>query len=134
MRTRAAQIVKDPGELPFAVDDHLADRQVERKRRAVPAQSGHLAADADDLLHAGREIAREIGVVLLVIRRRHQHVDVLADDVALGVPEQPLGRRIERFDAAVRVDDDDAVDRRLDDRPPARLAGAELLLELYARG
>ena len=82
----------------------------------------------------GREIAGEIGVVLFVIRRRHQHVDVLADHVALGVPEQPLGRRVEGFDAAVRIDDDDAVHGRFDDRPPARLAGAKPLFELHARG
>ena len=49
--------------------------------------------------------------------------------VGFGVAEQPLGRRVERFDAPVRVDDDDAVDGGFDDRAPARLAGAQLLFE-----
>ena len=119
--------------LRLAAEHHLADRQVQRKRRAVLAAPGHLAADADDLLDAGREIAREVAVVLLVIRRRHQHVDVAPEHFGLAVAEQPLGGRIERFDAAVRVDDDDAVDGRFDDRTPARLARAQLLLELHAR-
>ena len=56
-----------------------------------------------------RQVAREILVVLLVIRRRHQHVDVLANDVVFGIAKQPLGRRIERLHAAVLIDDDDAV-------------------------
>ena len=110
----------------FAANRHLSHRQMQRKRGAVPPQAGDLAARADDLLHAGREIPCEIGVVFLVIRRRHQHVDVPADHFALLVAEQPFGRRVERFDAAVRVDDDDAVDGGVDDRPPARLAGPQL--------
>ena len=45
----ARQIVKDPGEVLFAVDLELADREVQRKVLAVAALTGHGAADADDL-------------------------------------------------------------------------------------
>ena len=82
-----------PVNLPFAVHRHFADRQMQRKRRPVLAQARDLAPDADDLLHAGREIAREVGVVLFVIGRRHQHVDVPADNLPLAVSEQPFSRR-----------------------------------------
>ena len=54
------------------------------------------------------------------------------DHLALAVAEQPLGGRVERLDAPARVDDDDAVDGRVDDRAPARLAGTELVFELHA--
>ena len=49
-----------------------------------------------------------------------------------GVAKQSLRGRIERLDAAVRVDDDDAVDRGVDDRSPPRFAGAELPFEVNA--
>jgi hypothetical protein len=113
-------------------DRHLADRQMQREGRAVAAAPGHFAADADNLLHAGGVVARQVRVVLLAIRRRHQHGDVLSDDIAFRVAEQPLGRGIERLDAAVRVDDDDRVNGRLDDRPPPRLARAQPFFELDA--
>src|ERR1019366_7776984 len=43
--------------------------------------------------------------------------------------EQAFGGGIERFDAAMRIDDDDAIDHRVDDRPRSRLAGTQLFVE-----
>ena len=100
--------------------------------RAVPAQAGDLPPGPDDLLHSRREMPREIGVVLFVIGRRHEHVDVAADHLTLLVAEQAFGRRVERLDSAVRVDDDDAIHGRVDDRPPPRLAGPQLVVEPHA--
>ena len=67
-----AQVVEDPGETALAVDVHFADRQVQGKRRPVSAQPGDLATEADDLPGAGGEITRQVRVVLLPVRRRHQ--------------------------------------------------------------
>src|SRR5262245_28151936 len=124
-----AEIVKDAGELSRAANRELADGEMQGKRRAVLAHPRDLATDSDNLGPACCEIPREIGVVLLAVRRRHQHVDVVAEDVGLCVPEQPLGGRIEPLDAAVFVDHDDAVDRGVDDCPPSRLARLESLVE-----
>ena len=44
-----AQVVEDAGELALAADRDLADRQVQRKRRAVLAQTRDLAPYPDDL-------------------------------------------------------------------------------------
>ena len=98
-----------------------------------------LAADADDLGLAGREIAREVAVVLLVIGRRHQHADIAADDLVCGIAEQPLGAGVERLDAAAGVDHDDAVDGRIDDRQQPRIqflefGGAGVYLRLQVIG
>lgn len=82
------------------------------KRRAVFSQANDFPADADDLLFAGCEVMAESAVVLLAIGSGHQHADVEADDLDGLVPEQPLGRWIERLNPPVFVDDDDAVDRR----------------------
>ena len=127
-----AEIVKDSGELPFAFDRDLADRQMQREGRAVLAASLHFPSDADDLGAAGRQIPRQIGVVLLLVRRRHEHVDVVTEHFCRRVAEQPLRRRIERLDAAVRVDDDDTVDSGVDDRPPPSFTGAQLPFESNA--
>ena len=121
-----AEIVKHPRELALAANRHLADGQMERERRPVATPPGDLAADPDDLGVAGGEVRGEIAVVLLVIRRRHQHADVAADHLRAGIAEQAFGAAIERLDPACRVDHDDAVDRRIDDGLQSRIRVAEL--------
>ena len=100
------------------------------------------AAAADDRGDAGVEILPKIRVVFLVIGRRHQHADVAADHLGGGISEQPLGAAVEGLNCACAVDDDDAVDRRIDDRVEAlrtlgrqrgfrstvALSGAELMI------
>jgi hypothetical protein len=63
-----------------------------------------------------------------------EHVDVAAEHFACRVAEQPFGRTVERLDAPVGVDEDDAVDGRVDDRPPASLARPQRALEVHAPG
>ena len=130
--TSLGQIVQDARELGFAIEHHLANRQVQRERRAVLSASGDLASDADDLLDVGGLISREIMVVLLVIRRRHEDVDVAPDDLRLAITEQSFRRRIERLDASVSIDDDDRVDGRFDNGAPPRLARSQLFFEIHA--
>ena len=72
-RMRFGEVVQHARELALALDRHLADRQMERERGAVASTPGHLATDADDLGRARLEIPDEIAVVLVVVRRRHQH-------------------------------------------------------------
>ena len=55
-----------------------------------------------------------ITVVLFAIWTRHQHLDVLPQHVLRGIAEQPFCRRIECLDDPFAVDDDDAVDSRLE--------------------
>src|SRR5919106_4956996 len=96
-----------------------------RKRATVLTQAGHFAADADDSLFMGGQVASDIPVVLIAVRLRHQHIDVPAEDLLLAVTEQPLSRAIERFDSSALVDDDDSVDSRLDDGTVPRFAGSK---------
>ena len=67
-----------------------------------------------------------------VVRRRHQDVDVPPDHVALGVAEHALGGGVELLDEPASVDENDAVDRRFDDRAPAPLARAQPGFERHA--
>ena len=91
--TRALRSCRMPVNFRSPCDRDLADRQMQRKRRAVLPTPLHLASDPDDLGAAGRQIARQIRVVLLVIRRRHQHVDVAAEHLLRRVAEQPFRGR-----------------------------------------
>lgn len=54
----AAEIVEDARELALALNGDLADRQVQRERRAVLAAALHYPSDADDLGSACREEVR----------------------------------------------------------------------------
>ena len=115
---------------------------MERERCAVAALPGHLTAAADDRGDASVERPPKRRVVFLVIRRRHQHVDVATDRLGGGIAEQPFGAAIEGLDGACGIHHNDAVDRRIDDRVEAlrtlgrqhgfraarALGGAELMI------
>ena len=60
--------------------------------------------------------------MLAGVRFRHQHPDVAPDELRGAIAEDPLGRRVDRPDPAVAVDDDDRVERRLDDGAEQRVA------------
>ena len=101
---------------------YLADGEVHGEGGAVLAQADDLAADADDLLLPGGQVIVQVAVVLVAVRLGHEHLDVLADDLARRVAEQPLRRRVHRLDHAASVDRDDRVHGGFEDRPCPRLA------------
>src|SRR5688572_27603178 len=104
-----AQIVQNPSEFLVAANRHLSNRQMQRKRAAIAPAPDDLATDPDDLCLASREVATEIAVVLLMVRGRHQHVDVAPGDFGSWISEQPLSRRIERLDMSLVVDDNNRI-------------------------
>src|SRR5262249_38654256 len=120
------------GEMRLGADPHLSDREMHRKRRSVSTPANNLAADADDLLPAGPKVIGDVAVVLLLIRRRHQQVDALSDDLGRGITEHPLRRSVKDFDEPVAVDDDDPVDGRIDDRSPAFFADEKSVVPTQA--
>ena len=92
---------------------------MERERCAVAASRGYLTAAADERSDSSVERPLKRRVVFLVIRRRHQHVDVATDRVGGGIAEQPFGAAIESLDGACGIHHNDAVDGRIDDRVEA---------------
>ena len=68
----------------------LADREVERERRAVAPLADDLPADADDAPLPGAAVPVEVAVVLGAVGRRHEHADVAADDLGRRVAEHAL--------------------------------------------
>ncbi len=89
--------------------------------RAVLALSDHDAADTDDPSLAGGQVALQVGIVLLAVRRGHEMADILAGDVAQRIAEQPLGGGAQRLDPSLLIDDDHGVRNGLQDRPQSRL-------------
>ena len=109
------QIVQHARELAFASHPHLGDGQLDRKQRAVAAAPSDFTADADDRRFTGLEVAFQVFVMLLMLWRGHQQADVAAHHLRFGVSKQVLSAPVERFDVAPGIDDDDAVERRVED-------------------
>src|SRR6267142_420205 len=127
-------IANDADEQRLVPVPRLADRQFYWERRAVLAAAFHLAADADDLALARALVVFQIAVVLLVERFRHQHLDVVTHDLILPIAEHLLASRVEHPDNPMRVDQDDAVDGRVDDSLELLGTFLERLLELILFG
>ena len=68
-------IADHAGEKAQVID--LADGQVHRKRGTVLAHAGNLTAHADDVWSPGFQVAGDVVVVLVTVRRRHEHANVL---------------------------------------------------------
>jgi len=108
-----------------AVHHHFSHGEMERESGTVLPFAEDLPAETDDSLLAGGAIVLEIAIVPFVVRARHEHIDVVPDDLTGGIPEQTFRRWIERLDQAVVVDGDDSFHRALDDRAQASFAPAQ---------
>ena len=111
-------------ELPLPLNQHFADRQMQREDSAVTPHTLYIPSAPDDPGVPFDEVTLEVAIVFVAIGLRHEHGHVPPYNLEFGVPEEPLGGGIECFDVAVGVDDDNAIHRRFDDRAPAPLHGA----------
>src|SRR5712672_146317 len=94
----------------------LTNRESHREGCAILAATFHVAADADDPAHARAPVVFQVAIVLIVERRRHQHLDVAAHDLTLPIAEQFFASWIEHSYRSKRVDQDDSVDRGVEHR------------------
>jgi hypothetical protein len=63
---------------------------------------------------AGLDVTRDVSVVLGAIGLVHEHSHVLAEHVRGAIAEHALGRAIESDDYPDGVDNDDRIDRRIE--------------------
>src|ERR1700730_5574881 len=110
------QVADEAGEEALIARPHLSDGKLHRKSRAVPALADDQSADSDDSPFSGAQISLEIPIVILPVWRRHQELDVFSKHSRRGESEQPLGRRTERLDDSVLVDDDHRIRHGIQDR------------------
>ena len=133
-RLALGDVANDAAEVALFSDAHFAHPQLQRHPGAVLAQPGHRAADADDLGGVSVEVVGKVAVVLLVVGRGHQHVEVAADHL-VGLPaENPFGGGVVALHDAVRVDREDGVQRMIEHREKACLALLALAECLAQRG
>ena len=116
------QVADEAGEEALIAHVHFADGKLHGKGRAVVALADDDAADADDPPLAGAQIAVEVAVMIVAVRLRHQHLDILAHDLRRPIAEQPLRRGAERLHAAALVDDDHGLRDGVEDRLQMRRA------------
>ena len=116
--------------MPF----RLGDREFHGKGRAIPPQPDHHPAAADDPLFPGRQIARQILVMLLPIRRGHQHADILSRHLLRAIAEQPLGGGAERLHDAAVIDHDHGIGNAVEDGTQLGLTRAKCRLGTLGGG
>ena len=127
-------ITHDAGEDAALAQPGLAHRQVQRKGGSVFSTPAHLAAAPDDFALTRPLVVGEVGIVLVVIGRRHEHVDVVSHNLVAGIAEDARRGRVHRADDAPFVDSDDAVDGRFDHGAQKALALAQGFLGPLALG
>ena len=99
----------------------FGDREVHRENVAIAAAALDLAADADDMRGLFGLVAGQVAVVLVPVRLRHQHLDILADDLGGTVAEDFFGGLVEGLDEAAFVDRNDAFKDIIEDAEQAVL-------------
>jgi hypothetical protein len=93
---------------------------VQRKGRAVLAAAPNLATDANDLLlDTGLQIIGDIAVMFSLVRLRHEHFHILADELRGAVAKKALRRWVNALDESSVIDGYDDRDRGLE--YPAKL-------------
>ncbi len=127
-------VVQHPQEEHFVAVADFAHRELQGEGRAVAAPAFDLPADADDSRLAGRQVAREVAVVLRLPGRRHEDLDVLFQQLLGGITEHLLDRRIDQLDDAGGIDEHDAVENGIEHRLEPLRALLQRLLNPPALG
>ena len=107
-----------------------ANGQANRQEPAILVQAFDLAPHTDDLGLSALAEAAQIVIMLATVWFRHQQADVLAEQLILTPAKELFHRGVYALDHAVLVNDDDAVDRGIEHRGHARLAGKALTVQI----
>src|SRR6516164_10467570 len=95
------QVAQKAGEHLAPVPVQFTDCQLDRKLGSVFAPPGYDPSTTDDPALTGGEIAGDVAVVALAMRRRHQQADIAAAYLARGIAEHALGGGVPTGDDTV---------------------------------
>ena len=115
------QVVQETREDASKTKIDFADGKVKRKRRSVLSPTSNLPTNSNDFCFPGSLVVRQITIVLLTKRRRHQHVDVPPDHFGCRIAEQRFCRRINGFNQTSLVDRNHPINGRIKNRAQPRL-------------
>src|SRR6185369_6622598 len=115
------QIANEAGEDSSLTKPRLTDQKFDREGISIASPGVRQPADSYDLALAGPQVGQKIAVVTLAIRRGHEQVHVLAENLRLCVAEDLFRRGAERKNLRVLVDNDHRIGNRRKDRAQMRL-------------
>src|SRR3954470_13988163 len=99
-------IAHDASEKAPAAARPFRNRKIKRYQRAILALTLYFTTDADDLRDAGPVIVCQVIIVLIAMQPRHQHLDVLSDDLSGLIAEDTLRGRVEGLDSTDFINND----------------------------
>src|SRR5262245_20665120 len=123
-----SQIANEADELPVSFEHYLADRKLHGEGAAILALADNDAAHADHAPFSGGEIMRQVAIVILTVRCRHQHAHVSPEHLAAGEAEEALRVSVEGLNHAFIIDDHNRIRKRRHDAPQKRLATLQFCL------
>ena len=126
-----AEVTDVAGEHGRRIGADAGDGQLDGKLGPVRAHRGQLDPLADRRpLSRGQVVGQAAPVAVTEGGRHDQLAELAADRLAPRVAEGPLGGRVELQDLPGMVHGDDAIERRLQDRPHAGITLAPILEEV----
>src|SRR5262245_38740720 len=126
-------VANETGECRRARKIDLRDRHLDRELAPVATHPRQLDSRIEVNGMSGLEVASEATAVIRSQRRRHDELGhVLTDGVVARIAKDPLGRRIELENAALRVHRDDAVEGGAQDCAGQRFPCADSILSTAA--
>ena len=106
------QVTHEANESPLPFERYLADRKLHWEGAAVLSLADDDAPDADDLSLSGGSIMIQIAVMLMTVRCRHQHADIVALNLTNGESEEALRSCTKGLDCSSLINDHHRVRRR----------------------
>ena len=119
--------MQDSRKLASRSYEHLTHRQVDWKFLTILSSGRNLASASNDTRLAGIQEIANIRIMGGPMWFRHQHTHVPSKSFAACVPEKTFGGVVIFFDAPLIIDNDNAVDRRIQDRTNSGIAIAQAL-------
>ena len=124
-----ADITQDSGEVALAAQQHLADRDFQRKLAAILALSNDFASEAGGARRVACAVIIKGTVALVFIELGYQDIEVFSDDVCGSIAKHLLGGRVDgRYHATIGMQGDNAIHHRIENCLDQRGAIAHGLL------
>ena len=121
-------LLEDTSEETLVLITLLSDSQEDRDERTVLGLSDDAASNTDDLGLSSVHVGLEVAVVGLAVRRRHEHGNILTNNVDERVSQEILSSLVETVDGTLGVDNDGRDDQSIQNL--ALLLQERLLLDL----
>lgn len=101
-----SRLLHDTCEETFILIALFSDSEEDGDESAVAMLSDNVTTDTDNLGDSGLHVGLEVSVMKLLVRGRHENVDILSNNVDEGESEELLSGLVETIDETDVIDDD----------------------------